>query len=302
MTGVSRPEQVPVLTTSDGVAQPVVYVDSDGEPVPAPTTTLKTRVPAVAEKTAPERQASSTVSGAHINANGEIVTASSAYVPYRPAGASSIAETVEVERLTPAVAAADLDSGVVVRVPGPANQLPLGTMLKVRMRDELSTIKTASGTAFSAELTEAVERDGRVLLPVGSLLTGKVTDVHGGRRISGSATIHLVPMSVTLPDGMRYALRAQVIDTALYRSTKVDTEGTIVRRDHPKETVAVFALATGSGAAAGGVIAGVPGALVGGAVGAGVSTAMWLKKDRQTDLPAGTKVVFALTGPLVIGQ
>ena len=196
---------------------------------------------------------------------------------------------------------ADVDAGIVTRMDGPANQLPTGTLMKVKMGQGFSTVSTVAGTSFSAELMEAVERDGRVLLPIGSVLWGRVTDVHGGKRISGAASLHLQPTAITLPNGSKYAVRAQVIDSDLHRATKVDREGTIVRRDHSKETLAVMTMTTGSGAAAGALLGGVPGALIGAGVGAGVSTAVWLKQDHQTGIPVNTRVVFELTSPMVVG-
>ena len=198
-------------------------------------------------------------------------------------------------------AAPDIDAGVVTRVPGPSNQLPIGTLMKVRLDENISTESTPDGMVFTAKLVEGVERDGRVLLPAGSTLSGYVTDVHGGKRISGAASIHLKTSTVTLPDGTKYAVRGQVIDTDMFKVVRVDREGTIYRRDHAGKTAGTMALATGSGAAAGALIAGVPGAVVGGAVGAGVSTVVWLKQDRQAELPAETKIVFSLTQPLTVG-
>ncbi len=195
----------------------------------------------------------------------------------------------------------DVDTGYVARIPGPSNQLPIGTLIKVRLADNISTESTPNGMQFKAQLVEGVERDGRILIPAGSTVSGYVTDIHGGKRISGAASIHLKTSTVTLPDGTKYALRGQVIDTDLFSHMRVDREGTIYRRDHKAKTAGTLALTTGSGVAAGALIAGVPGAVVGGAVGAGVSTVVWLRQDRQAELPAQTKIVFSLTEPLTVG-
>jgi hypothetical protein len=95
-------------------------------------------------------------------------------------------------------------------------------------------------------------------------------------------------------------LHAQVIDTGEEGKVKVDGEGTILRRDHPKEMLAILSLTTGSGAVAGALIGGGVGAAVGAGLGAGVSTIMWLKEDRQTALPKNTAVVFSLTSPMMM--
>jgi hypothetical protein len=45
---------------------------------------------------------------------------------------------------------------------------------------------------------------------------------------------------------------------------------------------------------------GVPGAVIGAGVGAGVSTVLWLKQDRQAQLPKDLGLVFSLTEPMSI--
>ena len=174
--------------------------------------------------------------------------------------------------------------------------------MKVKLAENISTESTPTGMKFTALLMEGVERDGRVLVPAGSVLTGYVTEVHGGKRMSGAASIHLKTATMTLPDGTKYMVRGQVIDTNMFKVVRVDREGTIYRRDHAAKTAGTFALATGSGAAAGAMLGGVPGALIGAGVGAGVSTIVWMKQDRQAELPSETLITFSLTEPLTVGN
>ena len=61
-----------------------------------------------------------------------------------------------------------------------------------------------------------------------------------------------------------------------------------------------MSLAVGGPLAAGAVIGGVPGALIGAGVGAGAGTVVWLKQDRQAELPKDLRVVFSLTEPMSI--
>ncbi len=227
--------------------------------------------------------------------------APAAPVPVAYAAAPSAPVAPRPMGMGPAANTPDIDANVVTEVDGPHNRLPEGTLLKMRLHQTLSTLETKPGANFDGELFEPVVWDGKVLLPVGTLVAGRVTEVRGGHRISGAASIHLLPTSLTLPDGTHYTLRAQVIDTDMYKLVKVDREGTISRRDHPKETLAVLGGVTGSGAVAGAVFGGAPGALIGAGIGAGVSTAWWLKQDRQTALPADTKIIFSLTNSLTIG-
>ena len=189
---------------------------------------------------------------------------------------------------------------IVLSVPDVPGELRTGTLLHVRMREQLSTLTTTPGAPFSAELTQPVEKDGRVVLPAGSVLRGRVTEVHSGRRISGRAMLHLDPRRVELPDGTFYDLRAQLIDTDQTGRNKIDSEGSLVRRDHPKEMLAILGGTTGAGAVAGALVGGGVGAAVGAGIGAGASTIVWLKQDRQTELPENAGLVFTLTEPMLM--
>ncbi len=264
-TGISHPEAVP--------DQPYTTQEAAPPPTPNPTTYQPRPTPALQ----PRPQATSDYPP----------------VPYSPTAVTVIATPVASSSPT-----FDPDANIVTRVEGPANQLPAGTFLKTRLGQSVSTDTTSEGTSFTASLSEPVLREGRVLLPAGSLINGRVTEVRSGKRISGPAAIHLQPQTITLPDGARYKLVAQVIDTSLIHSTKVDDEGTI--RSHGSSAVqkGAFALATGSGAVAGAVLAGPVGAIVGAGIGAGASTVVWLREDQHATLPAETGIVFSLLEPL----
>jgi hypothetical protein len=195
---------------------------------------------------------------------------------------------------------ADADAGIVTDVPRRPNELPTGTPLRMRLREEIATDTTPTNTPFAADLSENVVSAGRVVLPAGSTVEGTITHVRGGKRFHGAALIHLQPQVIVLPDGTRMPLRAAVIDTDQYAHTRVDDEGNILRKDHVGSTLAAMSLTTGGAAAAGAVLGGGVGALVGAGVGAGVSTAWWLKQDRQTHLPKESLIVLELTEPLEI--
>jgi hypothetical protein len=188
---------------------------------------------------------------------------------------------------------------IVTSVPEREGELREGTLLKTQIMQNLSTKTTLEGTRFSAQLTEAVERNGRVILPVGSILEGRVTEVHGGRRITGAAALHLETRDITLPDGTHYVVHAQLIDTGK-SEFRVTDEGTLKRRDHAKETLAVLSGVTGAGAVTGAMVGGGVGAVVGAGIGAGVSTVIWLKEDRQATLPRNVQLVFSLTTPMIL--
>jgi hypothetical protein len=274
-TGVSHPDSSPITTGSDDqtMSQPIAK-------------------PSAAKSMEPMATTSAAPSSAPASGNGTNGAAYGAYVPYQPAMAK-----IEAASDAPV---ADPDGQIVTSVPDVEGQLHEGTLLRVKMQEGLSTIDTVQGSRFTAELTEAVMKDGQTVLPVGSVLDGIVTEVHGGKRITGAAALHLEPTGVTLPDGTHYAVHAQLVGTDQMKRVKIDGEGTMLRRDHPKEMLAVMGGATGAAAVAGGLIGGGVGAVVGAGIGAGVSTVVWLRQDRQAVLPKDSELVFSLLTPMML--
>jgi hypothetical protein len=297
-TGIAKPQ--PVTTTDDADAAAAAAQVAEPIAEPAPVDPAKPSAALPLDTASP-------------------ATAYGPYVPYKGGnGAASAAAggdntgtfdpdanivtdaTAGRRPLSDGTSSSDLDAGIVTHVPWPVDAVPDGALLKVRLLETISTGTTKPGTPFSAELTEPVVGDGRLYIPAGSVIKGRVTWASGGSRISGGAAIHLETRTITLPDGTDYPIHARVIDTNSWENTKVDSEGTITRREHTKETLATVGLATGGGAAAGAMIGGVPGALIGAGIGAGVSTVVWLKQDRQAVLPKDLGVVFSLTMPMRI--
>ena len=265
----------PVFAQMSGVSRPDSTAITSDETTPA-TKPLTPRPSAAVPATAP---------------TGEV------YGPYVPYSGAKVAGAPMVTHMTPVED--PRDAMIVVSVPERDGELREGTLLKTKIMDTLSTNSTVTGSRFTAQVTEPIERNGRVIIPVGSILDGRVTEVHGGKRISGGAVLHLETSNVTLPDGTHYIVHAQIIDTG--RSDfNVMSEGTLKKKGHTKETLAVMGGVTGAGAVSGAMIGGGIGAAVGAGIGAGVSTVIWLKQDRQATLPKDVTLVFSLTTPMIL--
>ena len=221
------------------------------------------------------------------------VSGSDSYEDQQPTQTAQI-----VRRDPPLTVTDDVNSGVVVDIPTKANELPEGTLIRARLDSEISTGTTQRGAAFHAELTQNIEHRGRVIIPAGSILSGRVSNLHEGRRVNGSASIHLQPEFITLPDGVTYRMDAQVVDLAHIRNSHVSGEGTIVGNDHSKGTITTLGLTTGAAAVTGAVVGGGVGAIVGAGIGAGVGTVVWLRQENHETLHAGTEIVFSLNQPM----
>ena len=149
----------------------------------------------------------------------------------------------------------------------------------------ISTPTPRTDTPFSGKVTQDIMRNGKVVVPVGSELHGRVVYATAGHRLNGGSVIRLRPDEFVLPDGTRYHLHAQVIDT-IGSDTNAKGEGNIVANEQGKRTLAELGAGAGGGAIVGAAVGGGVGAVVGTAIGAGVVTAHWLRTNWSANLPA----------------
>ncbi len=298
-SGVSHPPSAPITADSDDVAPaPVKAKPSPMVPMTNATT------PAKGQRDSGEFGRGvwgvCPVPRAGHGSGSDSAKSSLAFDPDANIVTEATAGRAERHELNGAAAKNDPDAGIVTQVMPPPGEIGEGTLVKAKLRETLSTESTRPGTRFSAVVSEAVLREGQVIIPAGSVMDGRVTSVHSGTRFNGGAAIHLEPRAITLPDGSTYVVRARVIDTGDWDKTKVDEEGTIEHRGSAKKTAAVIGLATGGGAAAGAMMGGLPGAVIGAGVGAGAATVVWLKQDTQAELPKELELVFSLTEPMSV--
>jgi hypothetical protein len=305
----TAPQTQPSLPSQDqntGVAHPppddTIQADEDlsSQPAPAPLPKPSAAIPvapaapppAVAAAPAPvppppaaypaPGPASSGFTGEVDNTDNGIVTV----VP-SPASAAQLQSRPPSE-----------DYGIVTNVPTDPNDLRDGTNITVRLNQELSTTGTQPGTAFTASVLRDVYSGGKVIIPAGSEMRGRVTSVSQGHHLGPHATIRLRPDVVILPDGTAYHLFAEVVETDA-PGTHADDEGGIQASSHYKKDAVEYGAAAGAGAVVGGVVAGPVGAGVGTLVGAGAATTHMLLQDPQAaKLPQGTLLVFSLTQPM----
>lgn len=208
-----------------------------------------------------------------------------------PAQDAPITPTAQLQTRNP-------DAGIVTYIPSSANELAEGTNIRVRMTTPLSTRDTTAGSEFKGEVTTAVFKDGRIIIPPGSVLKGRVVSVRQGHHFTGAATLHLRPDMILLPDGTAYHLYAQVIQSQA-PGTRTDSEGGIEPSSHWKKDTVEYGAAVGVGAVVGAQLAGPHGALVGMGVGAGVVTAHLLMKHPDAAIvPEGSVVTFSLSEPM----
>lgn len=192
------------------------------------------------------------------------------------------------------------DADIVSSVPLPDNALAEGTAIHTRLDREISSSENGAGTLFTAQVAQDVVQNGRVIIPTGSVVHGRVMHADYCRRIAGRASLRLLADEVVLPDGMRYNLSAVPSMTARSTGTRVNREGTIQTRDNPRNLAIQYGAAGGVGAATGALLGGPVGAIVGTSIGVGVITTHFLVNRQTAELPAGSSLTFGLTRPMQI--
>lgn len=261
-------------------------------------------LPKPAAKQAVPAKPAATTTNPSAQPNQQIVPASDAdIVSLPPAATVASASTTPVstsgapETLRTRTTPANPDGDIVQLAPLKPGELRAGTPIYVSLLTSLSTLGTMKGQQFSSRVTSDVIADGKVVIPTGSEINGRVTEVSSGNHFGGRATLHLRPDVVVLPDGSKYQLHAQVVDTK-GTDTRATGEGTITPQSHGKRDVTEYAMFAGSGAILGAKFGGAPGALIGTLVGAGIVTTHKLLHNPQAELPKDSAIVFSLTEPM----
>jgi hypothetical protein len=214
-------------------------------------------------------------------------------------GTAAVQQTAPEQRqpsLTQRPYAADPDSDIVHPRPLRPGELPEGTNIRIRLMDGLSTVSSEKGEVFRGRVASDVLLGEQVVIPAGSEIDGRVAQVSTGRT-GGHGSMHLRPETVTLPDGRRFQLQAEITGTPGSK-TRVGNEGTILPDSRLRRDEIEYGGAVGAGATTGAILGGPVGALAGTMVGAGVITVHLLVSHPQATLESGTALLLTLTEPL----
>lgn len=164
--------------------------------------------------------------------------------------------------------------------------IPAGTSISVQLPAEISTKTAKVGQRITANLTNDIVVDGKVVAKAGAPVQGSVTEViSGSKTIGGKPTLGLTFDSLTSSGGDR-PISARITQVA----DKSDKAGDTAK--------------IAGGAVAGGVVGhqidSDKGKVIGALIGAAAGTAAAKKTGKEVVLPAGTVVGMTLDSPVTV--
>src|SRR5580700_7621517 len=188
------------------------------------------------------------------------------------------------------------------------NQLmiPAGTKVPIALKHAISTKSSREGESVYAETTFPIVANGRVLIPAGTYVQGKISHVQRAGHVKGRAEVLMHFTTLIYPSGYTVVLPGSVENVPGAAKTSMkDDEGTIRQDSQTGEKVGTVATAAGTGAVIGGLSHGVKGGLIGAGVGGAVGSAIaMLSRGNDVKLDAGTtlEMVIQREVPLDAGR
>jgi hypothetical protein len=174
--------------------------------------------------------------------------------------------------------------------------IPSGTKVPLALKQAISTKNAREGDAVYAVTTFPVVVNDRVVIPAGTYVQGRISNVKRGGRIKGRAEVLMHFSTLIYPGGYTVILPGAVQNVPGAEKTSMkDEEGTIRQDSQTGEKARTVATAAGTGAVVGGLSNGVKGGLIGAGIGGGVGTAIGLlTRGNDVRMDAGTTLEMVI--------
>lgn len=165
-----------------------------------------------------------------------------------------------------------------------------GTIIRVRMNQELSSKTARTGDTFTVNVTEPVySTNGVVVVPTGSTIVGRVDSVTKAKKGGDPGSIDVSFTQVKLPNGTNRVINGSLTNLDS-KSAKSDNEGSASGDDRKNDKIIFIGGGAGGGAILGGIIGGGKGAVIGGILGAlGGLAGERLTKGEEATVKSGTE-------------
>jgi hypothetical protein len=175
--------------------------------------------------------------------------------------------------------------------------VPSGTVIPITLTTKISTKYAKDGDGVYAKTAFPITVNNKIVIPEGSHLRGKITEVKRPGRVKGKGELTLNFQTLVLPSGITIPIYTSLGGSAgsAQRKGEASVEGDSSKSEDGK-TIGTTAA---GGAVIGGVGSGGKGAVIGGAGGAAVGAAtVLLTRGRDLVLEPGTSLEIVLDQPL----
>jgi hypothetical protein len=217
-------------------------------------------------------------------ARGDVASAAPAAAP-APAPAPAASASTTPTSTTPTSPRSTAPTATTASASTGTLEVPVGTEVDVRLQNNLNSGTAQVEDRFEGTTTADVSVDGRVAIPVGSLVRGVVTSVEPGTRTNRTSKMTVSFDQVTI-NGRSYPIRGTVTQAI---------EGDGIRGEAGRT-----AAGAGVGAIIGGILGGFRGALAGILIGGGGTIAA--TEGKEVELPQGSILRIRLDSPVQIDQ
>jgi hypothetical protein len=165
----------------------------------------------------------------------------------------------------------------------------VGTDLKVRLNDTLSSKQSRVGDRFTATVIDPSRFDE-------ARVTGHVSSIQKSGKIKGRTSMNLAFDSVELRDGRRGVMHGYVTRVYGEGSGRADEEGGVESGSRTKQTVKRAGIGATVGAIVGGIAGGGKGAAIGLIIGgAGGAGSLAVQGSKELKLESGTEMLVRVT-------
>jgi hypothetical protein len=167
--------------------------------------------------------------------------------------------------------------------------VPVGTDLKVRLNDTLSSKDSRVGDRFTATVIDPSRFDE-------ARVYGHVSSIQKSGKIKGRTSMNLAFDSVELRDGRKGVMHGYVTRVYGDDAGKADNEGGVESGSRTKQTVKRAGIGATVGAIVGGIAGGGKGAAIGLIIGgAGGAGSLAVKGSKELKIESGTEMLVHVT-------
>ena len=167
--------------------------------------------------------------------------------------------------------------------------MPVGSNLKVRINDTLSSKTSRVGDKFTVTVLDPVKYNE-------ATVHGHISSIVKSVKIKGRTTMNLAFDSIELTDGKKGTLHGYVTRVYGSDSGTADQEGGVQSGSRTKQTIKRGGIGAAAGAIVGGIAGGGKGAAIGLIIGgAGGAGSLAIKGSKELKIENGTEMLVHVT-------